>query len=239
MTLEFLGVGSAFAKRHHQNNLLVNGNILVDCAASAGRSLHETGRSFEEIESLFITHTHADHIGGLEECAFLNRYTFGGRKPTIHLPPALMESLWDHSLRGGLEDPEHGATQLQDYFDIVEAMPRFEIDGVRFEIVPTFHVPGRFCCGLIIDGRVLFSGDTQFAPDTIDRHGSDAQAIFHDCQFHTGGIHASLDELAALPEEIRRKTYLMHYADDWQKHLERAEELGFRWAQQHTAYAFD
>ena len=238
MTLEFLGVGNAFAKRHYQNNLLVNGNILIDCAASAGQSLHDTGRSFEQIESLFITHTHADHIGGLEECAFLSKYVYGGRKPRLYLPPALIGNLWDHSLRGGLEDPEHGATRLEDYFEVVEVTPRFQIDEVEFEIVSTLHVPGRFCCGLIIDDRVLFSGDTQFAPGKIDRCGVDAEAIYHDCQFHTGGIHASLDELAALPEGIRRKTYLMHYGDDFENHLKRAEELGFRWARQHTVYTF-
>ena len=53
MTLEFLGVGSAFAKDHFQNNLLINGNILIDCGASVGHSLRDTGRSFEDIDHIF------------------------------------------------------------------------------------------------------------------------------------------------------------------------------------------
>jgi len=238
MTLEFLGVGSAFAKVNYQNNLLINGNILIDCGGSAGRSLSDTGRSFENIDHIFITHTHADHIGGMEECAFLNKFFYGGRKAKLHLPPELMAPLWEHSLRGGLEDVETGSMQLEDYFEVVEADRHFEIEGVRFEIVPTFHVPDKFCCGLKINDRIYFSGDTRFTPEMVERYGSDAEIIYHDCQFFTGGIHTSLDELATLPENLRHKTWLMHYGDTYAEHKEKARQAGFRWAKQHTVYTF-
>ncbi len=239
MTLEFLGVGSFFAKQIHQTNLMINGNILIDCGMTAGRSLHETDRSFAQIDHIFITHTHADHIGGLEECAFFNKFVSNDRKPNLYLPEELVEILWAYSLRGGLEDVQNGRVKLTDYFNVIQADRHFEIEDVHFQIVPTFHVPNKFCCGLKINDRIYFSGDTQFAPDMVKDHGADAEIIYHDCQFFKGGIHASLEELSTLPDEIRRKTWLMHYSDDYAKHEQEVEQAGFHLARQHKVYTFE
>ena len=103
MKLEFLGVGNFFTRMHHQTNLLIDDRILVDCGMTAGRSLSATGRTFSDIDHIFITHTHADHIGGLEECAFYNRFLAGGRKPHLHLPEELAGRRYYHPVPRGLE----------------------------------------------------------------------------------------------------------------------------------------
>ena len=55
----------------------------------------------------------------------------------------------------------------------------------------------------------------------------DIESIFHDAQFFTGGIHASVDEISTYDESIRRRTLLMHYADSWEGQKERVDDLGF------------
>jgi ribonuclease BN (tRNA processing enzyme) len=238
MNLEFIGIGSFFAKNNYHNNALLNERILIDCGFMAGHGLHASGRNFGQIEHIFITHTHADHIGGLEECAFFNKFVKGGAKPNLYVPTPLVEKLWAYSLRGGLEDIDTGGATLADYYNLVEVKDEFEIEDIHFQVVPTNHVPNRFCCGLNIDNRVFFSGDTQFDPLMIEKHGSDAERIFHDSQFFTGGIHASLEELSTLPETLRKKTSLMHLPDNYVDHIDAAKEQGFKFVKQHKQYTF-
>jgi ribonuclease BN (tRNA processing enzyme) len=238
MKLEFLGVRNFFTKQDYNNNVLINNHILVDCGHTAARSLQEMGRSFADIDTLLITHTHADHIGGLEECAFFNRYVNGGVRPRLYLPEALIPTLWEDSLKGGLEDRASGARGLEDYFDIHPVRDAFKADDLTFKLVPTLHVEDKFCCGFRIDDRIYYSGDTRFDSETIITNGSDVETIFHDVQFFPEGVHAPLDDLLSLPDEIIKKIILMHYPDDYETHIERARNAGFRWAERHTPYTF-
>jgi hypothetical protein len=65
------------------------------------------------------------------------------------------------------------------------------------------------------------------------------ETIFHDCQLFTGGVHASLEELAGLPPAIRAKTILMHYGDKIADFAPRIAELGFAGvAEQWKTYSF-
>ena len=82
---------------------------------------------------------------------------------------------------------------------------------------------------------MLFTSDTRYDPDLLisqDKH-YDFDVIFHDCQLFTGGVHASLDELAGLTANIKERTILMHYSDGWQTHCETARSYGFKtWAKE-------
>lgn len=40
MNLEFIGIGSFFAKTNFHNNVLINENILIDCGFLAGHGLN-------------------------------------------------------------------------------------------------------------------------------------------------------------------------------------------------------
>ena len=92
ITLTFLGVGSAFAKKNYQNNLLIENeseNILIDCGSTAPRSLYEMKRSILDIDNIFVTHIHGDHVQGLEETAFMS--FFVGRPTKRKKVKELME----------------------------------------------------------------------------------------------------------------------------------------------------
>ena len=96
-------------------------------------------------------------------------------------------------------------------------------------------------CGVIIDDRILFTSDTRYEEALVMDFENlyNFDAIFHDTQFFTGGVHASIDELNQLPAEIKKKLYLSHYGDNWDDHEDKIKEYGFAGlAQQHHYYNF-
>ncbi|MGI9322148.1 MAG: MBL fold metallo-hydrolase [Pseudomonadales bacterium] len=261
LSLYFVGTGSAFAKTLNQNNLLVvkgDRHLLVDCGTRCPQALHDdAGLSVAQLDNYLITHSHSDHIGGLEEVQLSNRYV-QKRKPSMVITPEYEKILWEQSLRGGSELSEGQPLAFRDLWNLLsprllDGYPRetFEIDlgPINIKMPRTLHFPDSaaswqecaWSCAVILDERVLFTSDTRFDPDLI--HSFDEmfnfECIFHDCQMFTGGVHASIHELATLPDAIRRKTILMHYGDNWQDFIPLADKAGFHsWAKQGHTYTF-
>lgn len=261
----FIGVGSAFALKNNQTNFLIikgDKHILVDFGMSGPRAINDVaGLKPTDIEVVLPTHSHADHVGGVEALALMNRYV-GQRflkKPKLKMiiDENYQRVLWTHTLQGGLEWNEKDMVTAQklsfsDFFEVIRPhwkafSPRevFEVQhgDIHLEIFRTNHIPEQSSAweasfisyGLFIDGRVLFSGDTKFDLDLIDMYASKAEVIYHDVQFFPGAVHAPLDDLRKLPAEIKSKMFLVHYADTY----DAQNVQGFAgWTQQGVRYCF-
>lgn len=236
LELFFLGVGSAFTKKYFQNNLLLvkgDDHLLIDCGTLCPLSLHELGSSITNIENFLITHSHADHVGGLEEAALMGRY-MKGQKPNMVIPKKYQKSLWKYSLKGGSAYGEnrHGWMGFEDYFNVLRPKKlkgasrethHYKLGDIDLKIFRTNHVPDRapswkqahLSYGVLIDNRILFTADTKMDRALLDDFSKEyhLEYIFHDCQLFTGGVHASYQELKELPDDLRSKMFLCHYGD--------------------------
>lgn len=246
LELFFLGVGSAFAAKNYQSNLLIikgETHILVDFGMTGPTALEKTaGLKPTDIRIVLPTHSHADHVGGIECLGLMNRYV-GQRfmkhpKTQMIITPEYQRILWDQTLRGGMEwneDPKGDGRKLSmgDFFDIIVPkwkthQPReifeIEVGDIRLEMFRTTHIPEQsvnweasfISYGLFIDGRIFFSGDTKFDPALIELYADRSEMMFHDVQFFPGAVHAPLANLHTLPGEIKSKMLLHHYADNYQ-----------------------
>ena len=261
LSILFLGAGAAFTKTLNDTNILVvkgQDHLMVDCGTKTPLALHKAGIDVTAIQNFFITHSHADHIGGLEEVMMKGRYV-ARKKPGILITPEYQEILWEKSLAGGARHAEGQGLSFNDFWDVtrpklLEDAPRetwqAQIGSIDVKMPRTMHTPdsaaswedSAWSCGLVLDERIMFTSDTRFDPDLLISFDQwlGLDYIFHDCQLFTAGVHASIQELSTLPAELRSKIILMHYGDNWKEFKHHASEYGFHsWAQEGHLYCFD
>lgn len=239
--LTFAGSGSAFSvgtDNYHSNILLENGKnkLLIDCGSDARWSLHELGYSYRDIQSVYISHLHADHVGGLEWLALSNKFDLTSKKPHLYICEKLVHTLWDHVLSGGLNTLQTEVPTLSSYFrvHVIADAGSFIWQKIRFRLVQTLHIVAGFSFmpsyGLLftVNGFTVFiTTDTQFCPFQLRDIYEMADLIFHDCETATqkSTVHAHYDELITLPNHIKNKMWLYHYNPGT---LPDAEQDGFK-----------
>ncbi|MVO99308.1 MBL fold metallo-hydrolase [Paenibacillus lutrae] len=243
LQLQMIGTGSAFAKKFYNNNALWTCNgftLLVDAGNTAPRALHELNIQVNELGGVLITHLHSDHVGGLEELAFQMRYKHG-RKLKLYLPAALEETIWEHTLKGGMENAGEELSGLTDYFEVEllhEGHPVSIHEGLQIEIMETPHITGKKSFSLFVNDQIFYSADIRFCPELLIGEviqKRKCKRIFHDCQLESPGVvHASLEELLTLPESVQSRIYLMHYGDSMPLYSGKSGKMTF--IKQHQIY---
>lgn len=229
MKLIFLGSGAAFTvgNNNYQSNMLLehpNGHrLLIDCGSDARIALAERGISHQEIQHVFVSHLHSDHVGGLEWLAFSTKFDPEcQQRPVLYINEAIANDLWNKVLSGGLSSLEETQATIASYFNVLPIAPsgKFKWEGIDISIFPTIHFwsNGHLMptSGLLmnLDGQeVLITGDVQFVPDQMMGLYKKADIIFHDCETaqRKTRVHAHYTDLVQLPNEIKHKMWLYHY----------------------------
>lgn len=220
MKLLFLGTGSAFSLKNRNSSILIqkNGkNFLFDAGTDIRYSLHENNLSYKDIDALFISHAHADHCGGVEYLAFSSYFDEEKDKIKLFGRTDFLYSLWNESLKGGLK---YNNLILKDYFDIKNLSDYFDNfiwENISFRFFQIPHIDGMLSFGLRMydydsDKSVFITGDSK----VLNENWYNMDLIIHDCETsnYKSGVHAHIDDLYYLPNEIKSKMFLIHYQDN-------------------------
>lgn len=242
MKLIFLGSGSAFtlSDDNFQSNMLFvnedNDKLLLDCGSDIRWSLKKLGFTYKDIPSIYISHLHADHTGGLEWLAFTRKFDPETKKPNLYISQHLAHDLWNGVLSGGLSSIETVDADLATYFTVKPIADNgyFIWSNIEFRLVQTVHFMSGFkICpsyGLLFtvnELNVFITTDTQFSPHQLTDFYNMADLIFQDCETtpNKSNVHAHYDELVTLDPKIKKKMWLYHYN---QGELPDAKKAGFR-----------
>lgn len=240
--LIFLGSGSAFtvgADNFQSNMMLVRGRdrrLLIDAGSDLRFSLDAAGFSHLDLTDIYISHIHADHVGGLEYVGFSTKFDPRCPQPRLYLSKELASELWNRSLSGGMRSIDGDLAELDTFFEVhpLERDGSFVWEGITLRLVRVAHVNNGYfltpAYGLRfeVDGvKVFLTTDTMFSLEHNGAHYEWADLIFQDCETAplASKIHAHYQDLLTLPQEIRQKMWLYHYQPG---KLPDAEADGFR-----------
>ena len=230
--LTFLGSGSAFTNPkngNYQSNMILESpdkkRLLIDCGTHVHQALDDQGLSILDIDAVYISHLHSDHIGGLEEAAF--KTYFSKKRLQLFCNTQMRIDLWNQSLKGGLDHISEDAdkinpydTGLNKFFDVRPLFfDSFRWHKITFNLVKIPHFKTKkgysYSFGLFFEinkKRVYITSDSMFWADNPYYTTSDI--IFQDCE--TGfksNVHAHFDDLKTLPDDIKKKMWLYHYSE--------------------------
>ncbi len=254
MKLVFLGTGSAFTMDYYQSNMLVEHDdqrMMIDCGGDARFSLNAQGLRALDITDVYISHLHADHIGGLEWLGLISYFVRSRNdpdlRPKLHLRETLVEDLW-LSLHGGMGTVEGEVADLETFFAVhpIGRNGSFQFAGTKFQTVQVVHYYDGFeivpSYGLMFEQKgicAFVTTDTQFAPNQMNAFRSKAEFIFQDCETSPfeSGVHTHYEELKTLPDDIKGRMWLYDYQDGDKPDCTADGFLG--WVEQGQVFDFD
>jgi hypothetical protein len=190
---------------------------ILGCGHTIKHALHDQNMSFRDVDAVYISHVHGDHVFGLERLAYEALFKYK-KRVKLFFHESLQQELWDQTLKGSLGRIGEGPACFDDFFDLHPlSSPEFSVLGNHYQLVPVKHTPGKPAFGLQINDDVFYSTDTIAIPDVIA--SLDFHTCFHDVTLSSKNpVHATLGSLIEqYPENTRKKMYLMSYEDHWRE----------------------
>jgi ribonuclease BN (tRNA processing enzyme) len=228
--IRFLGSGDAFGSGGRLNTCfhVEDGGraFLIDCGATALPAMKAAGIDRNAIDTILITHFHADHFGGVP--FFVLDAQFFARR-TAPLTIAGPEGLRDWYVRV-LETAFPGSSGTRQKFELslveLEAGRRWQHAGLAVTPGRVVHgPPGGAFFGYRIEtgGRVLaYTGDTEWT-EALVGIGRDADLLIAEAYFRdkTVPFHLDLASLERNLDRIRPKRLILtHMSEDMLRHVD-------------------
>jgi ribonuclease BN (tRNA processing enzyme) len=180
ITITLNGVGEAFDPDEPNSSALVEASgftLLIDCGHSAVRALWQRRMDPDQIDAIYLTHHHADHVLGL--VPLLDRFGFAGRRRAL----AIHTTQWGigHLRKlfevGFVRVDEKSPFPLE--FHVATAGQ--DIGPFAVDLAPTIHAAATRAIMLGLDGRQFaWSGDGRPTGEARAMYRR-ADLLMHEC----------------------------------------------------------
>ena len=165
LKLTVVGCGDAFGSGGRLNTCFhvktEHSTFLIDCGASSLPGLRKYQLNPEDIDTIFLTHFHGDHFGGIP-FLLMQASVYKRKKPlTIVSPPDGKQKISE--LLRLLYSGNNALENLNIHFKEYQPFETLDIGDIRMRAFPVIHSKAALPHGLrfSIDGKTIsYSGDT-------------------------------------------------------------------------------
>ncbi len=170
MDVTFVGCGDAFGSGGRLNTCFhvraARTSFLIDCGASSLIGMNRCGIDRNAIDTILVTHFHADHFGGVPFFMLDAQFNTKRTRPlTIAGPPGLREfypRAMETAFTGSSKTPPRFELNLVE----LESAQRRSLGDITVRPARVRHAPAEgpfFAYRIDVDGKTIaFSGDTEW-----------------------------------------------------------------------------
>lgn len=206
-----------------------NGSLLLDCSASAVHRMAQENLDWANLDAIWISHFHLDHIGGLPSFLFGTKYA-----PETQNRIKPLQIFGAKGLRSLLEkfDAANDYNLLEQPFllEIIEVEPleKFAIlNGAEAVAMNTPHTPESLAIHIENgDKTIVYSADTGFTK-TLGAFARNVDLLVLECSFFKNKpveTHLDLPDAMGLVRYAKpKKAVFTHFYPEWDA-LDFAEE---------------
>lgn len=220
MKLKIVGTGAITGKNRSACSLIDN-KILVDCGNGLLKTLEEQGCNIYDIETILITHLHADHFFDIPFLVLLNSFNKSEKTTKIYCPIGT-EKIIEHLCNDYIGDvpncfdtwKENGKIEFIEFDNLKnkEVIKGYYVTSYLVE-----HGNRKPAYGYVIkhnDKSIGFSGDSAYC-ENIDEIVNNSNVAVLDMIFPKGTkTHMGFDNIENIIIKYGKKIIATHMSDD-------------------------